>query len=454
MEVRSWKLETLGAVQVGHFNLKAEMQQRPGLSPIRRPAVRWVPSLYFAEGLPFAIAMTFSVAMYQKLGLPVHDVSFYTSCLYLPWVIKPLWGPLVDTTRTKRAWTVSLQFAVAALLALTALLLPTNYFLPATLASLGLMAFASATHDIAADGLYLLGLTQHEQAWWVGIRSICYRAAVIVGGGQLVILAGKLEARGDERFAWSTALFAAAGTVLLLALWHWRNLPRPVTDVPVHAENNAPTAAGDFRSAFRSFFTKPGLGLALGFILCYRLDEAQLAKIITPFLLGARAAGGLGLDTTALGLVSGTGGVLALTGGGLLGGWLVARFGLRQILPGLVAAMYLPKLGYVLLAWLQPHSYAAITAAVVAEQFGYGLGFTAFMLYLVYFVDGPYRTAHYALATGFMALGMMVPGLWSGWLAEHLGYRWFFPWVMLSTVPGLTLAWRLRAKIDPHFGKK
>lgn len=423
-------------------------------NPTHRPAVRWVPSLYFAEGLPFAIVMTFSVAMYKQLGLPVHDVSFYTSCLYLPWVIKPLWGPLVDTTRTKRAWTVSMQFTVAALLALTALLLPAQYYLPATLVSLGLMAFASATHDIAADGFYMLGLTSHEQAWWVGIRNICYRAAVIVGGGQLVILAGKLEARGNERFAWSAALLAGAAILLLLAFWHWHNLPRPASDVPARATSSSPGSSHPFGAAFQSFFRKPGLGLALGFILCYRLDEAQLAKIITPFLLDTRATGGLGLDTTVLGLVSGTGGVLALTGGGLLGGWLIARFGLRQILPVLVAAMYLPKVGYVLLAWTQPHHLAAITAAVVTEQLGYGLGFTAFMLYLVYFVDGPYRTAHYALATGFMALGMMVPGLWSGWLAEHLGYRWFFPWVMVSALPGLIFAWCLRARIDPHFGKK
>lgn len=421
----------------------------------------WVPTLYFSQGIPYVMVMTFSVVMYKRLGISNTDIALYTSWLYLPWVLKPLWSPLVDITRTKRFWVVSMQFLVTAGLALAALAIRGPAFFRGSLALLWMMAFASATHDIAADGFYMLSLTQHQQAWWVGLRSTFYRTAMIVGSGLLVMLAGWLEDRyaapgtkaavGSATVfrAWSITLLVAAGLFLGFSGWHARVLPRPASDGPVRSGRSW---AEEFFTTLGAFFRKPGIGMTLAFILLYRFDEAQLSKVISPFLLDSRAAGGLGLTTEEVGLAYGTVGVLALTCGGLLGGFTAARFGLKRMLPIMVAGMYLPKLAFVFLSWTQPASFPVACAAVALEQFGYGFGFTAFMLYLLYFADGPHRTAHYALCTGFMALGMMVPGLWSGWLADHIGYRHFFLWVLVSALPGLTVS--LLLKVDPHFGKK
>jgi len=633
-----------------------------------RSAWFWVPSLYFSQGIPYVIVMTMSVVMYKRLGISNTDIALYTSWLYLPWVIKPLWSPLVDITRTKRFWVVAMQFLVALTLALAAGAVRTSGFLAWSLVLFGIMALVSATHDIAADGFYMLSLSPHEQAWWVGLRSTFYRAAMIVGSGLLVVLAGVLEGRnglpplaipvsagpdssaasepgpaqivfhepagelrvvaqpgaleiarteltaaaaaeliessrrwneehgfhetapapanetelgrrvsifqssakrvfatpariwhhtvaqplgqwlkthfpndrtaatpkagnvgtiwlalskppaagqniivdfepaksglqfiglggGDRGFsvreggrlgfnqknwnqpavvviqldpksppdatmvfqatsgdiprAWSLTLFLVAGLFLAFSCWHSVMLPRPAADGPVvtHAKLRA-----EFFATLGSFLQKPGIIPALAFILLYRFDEAQLSKVISPFLLDHREAGGLGLLTGQVGLAYGTFGVLALTGGGLLGGFLAARHGLKKMLPFMIGAMYLPKLVFLFLACTQPDNFLAICGAVAAEQFGYGFGFTAFMLFLLYFADGPHKTAHYAIGTGFMALGMMIPGMWSGWLADIVGYKHFFTWVIGCTLPGMVLA--LRLKIDPGFGKR
>jgi PAT family beta-lactamase induction signal transducer AmpG len=416
----------------------------------RRNPWLWVPSLYFAEGVPYVIVMTMSVIMFKRLGISNTDVAFYTSWLYLPWVIKPLWSPFVDITRTKRLWVVSMQFIVAAALALAACAIPTSNFFKISLAIFWLMAFASATHDIAADGFYMLSMSQHEQAWWVGLRSAFYRAAMIVGSGLLVMLAGALENKtGHNQTAWSITLFSVAGLFLVFSVWHTAMLPRPVNDVPV---GNRGALLSDFLGTLRSFFQKPGVGMAIAFILFYRFDEAQLTKVTSPFLLDARANGGLALATASVGQAYGVFGIIALTCGGLLGGFLAAKYGLKKMLPIMLCAMYLPKLAFVFLSYTQPSSFPIVCAAVSVEQFGYGFGFTAFMLYLLYFANGPHPTAHYAICTGFMALGMMIPGMWSGWLVDHVGYRHFFLWVICCALPGLFLA--LRLKVDPSFGKK
>ncbi len=421
----------------------------PLVTRSRRPWY-WVPSLYFAQGIPYVIVMTLSVVMYKRLGISNTDIALYTSWLYLPWVIKPLWSPLVDITHTKRLWVVTMQFLVSVGLALVALAVPIHHFFVVTLVLFGLMALASATHDIAADGFYMLALDQHEQAWWVGMRSAFYRVAMITGSGLLVVLAGRLEKQsGNIPLAWAITLAVTAVIFLIFSCWHLFMLPRPAKDGPVlggrsHVE--------EFFVTLGSFFQKPGIGMTLAFILFYRFDEAQLGKVISPFLLDERVKGGLGLATEQVGLAYGTFGISALLGGGLLGGFLAAKFGLKRMLPIMVGAMYLPKLMFLVLAYTQPEQFPAICTAVAFEQFGYGFGFAAFMLYLLYFADGPHRTAHYALCTGFMALGMMIPGMWSGWLVDHLGYKHFFIWVMFSTLPGLALA--LNLKIDGNFGKR
>jgi PAT family beta-lactamase induction signal transducer AmpG len=638
--------------------------------PGRRNPWLWVPSLYFSQGIPYVIVMTMSVVMYKRLGLSNTDIALATSWLYLPWVIKPLWSPLVDITRTKRFWVVAMQFLVATGLAGVAMAVSGAGLFRWSLILFWMMAFASATHDIAADGFYMLSMSRHEQAWWVGLRSTFYRTAMIVGSGLLVVLAGVLEsknglppleiaveavasdaairtqqaivvpsaptsvdlhlvanpsslqipcrdlsapeakvmieearhwnkehgllqeiviaqnadekswwsesvsaplskfiftplgnawsaavsqplgeflrahfsrqaararpadagnvglirlalsqpaapgrsvvvtierkkrgleyfglAKGDRGFrliegerlvfnstnwnqaaivavqldpklqssasvvftaisgnipkAWSITLLAVAGIFLGLCCWHGNMLPHPAADGPVVSGRGL---GREFLSTLGSFFRKPGVGMALAFILLYRFDEAQLVKVISPFLLDNRAAGGLGLTTSQVGLVYGTFGILALTCGGLFGGFTAAKYGLKKMLPFMVGSMYLPKLAFIFLSFAQPENFLVTCAAVAVEQLGYGFGFTAFMLYLLYFADGAHKTAHYAICTGFMALGMMIPGLWSGWVADVIGYRHFFVWVVISAVPGLLLA--LRLKVDPQFGKR
>jgi PAT family beta-lactamase induction signal transducer AmpG len=610
----------------------------------------WVPSLYFSQGIPYVIVMTMSVVMYKRLGISNTEIAFATSLLYLPWVIKPLWSPLVDITKTKRSWVVTMQFLISAGLAAVAFSVPMGNFFKLSLILFGVMAFASATHDIAADGFYMLSMSKHEQAWWVGLRSTFYRTAMIVGSGLLVVLAGVLESRnglapveipvgarasavqaqlldpqfvhpapdaGDlhviaqpgslqiqttersaeeakrvidlakswnrargftvdesappkreesgkswwtehiseplgnvlksnfpkppktaaapvagnvgaifvslsknpgrevavnlgrklsgieyiglgksdkgfrliegERFifnpnnwnqpamaviqldpklkadaavafvatsgnipvAWSITLFVVAGLFLAFSCWHSVVLPRPANDGPVVTNRSF---TGEFFATLGSFFKKPGILMAMAFILLYRLDEAQLSKVLSPFLLDSRENGGIGLTTSQLGLAYGTFGILALTGGGLLGGFLAAKHGLKRMLPILVGSMYLPKLVFIFLSYTQPDNFLLICGSVALEQFGYGFGFTAFMLYLLYFADGPHKTAHYAICTGFMALGMMLPGMWSGWVADLIGYKHFFVWVLCSAIPGFTIAMTL--KVDPQFGKK
>ncbi len=615
----------------------------------------WIPSLYFSQGIPYVIVMTMSVVMYKRLGISNTDIALYTSWLYLPWVLKPLWSPVVDITRTKRFWVVLMQFLISFGLALVAFSVRGSAFFKWSLFLFWIMAFASATHDIAADGFYMLSLSKHDQAWWVGLRSTFYRTAMIVGSGLLVVLAGTLEsknglapitvtvnartaadasatnspstpteasaemrivaktsnldipltarsadeaatiideakqwnrnhgflqeitvtkknvsiapaqgpisqawsnsvsgplrrflaaqfpkeskttprsagnvgiielsvsrppaagqnvvvtferqkrgleyiglAKGDKGFrlldgerlvfnsdnwnqaakaviqldpkltkeasvtfiagsgniplAWTITLFVVAGLFLGFSCWHSVVLPRPVNDGPVVGGKSL---LGEFFATLGSFFRKPGVLMAMAFILLYRFDEAQLVKVISPFLLDSREAGGLGLTTSQVGLVYGTFGILALTCGGLLGGFLAAKHGLKKMLPFMVGSMYLPKLAFIFLSYAQPENFLITCAAIAAEQFGYGFGFTAFMLYLLYFADGPHKTAHYAICTGFMALGMMLPGLWSGWIADIIGYKHFFVWVICCALPGLTLA--LTLKVDPQFGKK
>jgi len=409
----------------------------------------WVPSLYFGQAIPYVVANYLSVILYKDMGVSNTDIAFYTSLLYLPWVIKPLWSPLVELAGTKRRWTVGLQVALAASLAATGAALHLPGWFSASLGVMWLMAFASATHDIAADGFYMLGLPQKQQSAFVGVRSTFYRLATLAANGPLVILAGVLTTRlGDAQQAWSIVLFALGGLFLLLSAWHQAMLPRPDVD---HRAVEGNLVAG-FAETFASFFRKRDIWLILGFILTFRLGEAQLLKLVAPFLKDPVAKGGLGLTTAQYGTAYGTIGILALTVGGLFGGWLISRLGLKRCLWLMVAGVHLPDLVFVYLSSAQPQSFAVISGFLAIEQFGYGFGFTALMMYMIMVADGPYKTAHYALCTGLMALGMMVPGMWSGALQEMLGYRHFFVWTCLATIPAFVMAALVR--IDPAFGKK
>ncbi|VAW16455.1 AmpG permease [hydrothermal vent metagenome] len=599
----------------------------------------WVPSLYFAEGIPYIIVMTLSVIMYKRLGISNTDIALYTSWLYLPWVIKPLWSPIVDILKTKRFWIVTMQLIIGAGLAGVAFTIPVESFFQYTLAFFWLLAFSSATHDIAADGFYMLGMPTGDQAFFVGIRSTFYRFAMLTGQGLLVILAGALEnatglepvnikvaARneivndisfrpesfnrleeegklyfssideltipigniakskadsisrlvekwniqnnfyeadeiagrqkteswwgmevsrplktflknkfnsdevqvlnsvgniaiipfqlskkpaegqnvvlnfgyekgdasikllktyryefnesnwdkpafavvqldsklkktaqaafvgrsGNIKFAWSVVLACIAALFVLFSAYHRFALPHPVSDKPNKTQGRS--VIGEFLETFVSFFKKKGIGVALLFLLLYRLAESQIVKMASPFLLDAREVGGLGITTGDLGIVYGTAGIIALTIGGILGGIAASRKGLKYWLWWMAIAINLPNVSYLLLSIFTPGSLWYISAAVVVEQFGYGFGFTAYMLFMIYISEGKHKTAHFAITTGFMALGMMVPGMVSGWLQEVIGYRDFFAWVLICSIPVFFVLPFM--KIDKSFGIK
>ena len=412
----------------------------------------WIPTLYFAQGLPYVAVMTISVIMYKRLGISNAELAFYTGWLNLPWVIKPLWSPFIDLIKTKRWWITWMQLLIGAGLAGIAFTLPTDYFFQLTLAVFWLMAFSSATHDIAADGFYMLGLNTHEQALFVGIRSTFYRIATIAGQGLLIMLAGHLESTTNNiPFAWSITFMVLAGLFLALWAWHKFILPRPDADKAA-CEVSASTLMQEFWATFASFFRKKQAGIAILFMLLYRLPEAQLAKMSIPFLIDPVGEGGLGLTTEQIGFVQGTVGIIGLTLGGILGGIAVSRHGLKRWLWPMVCAISIPDIVYVYLSYVQPASLALVNTCVFIEQFGYGFGFTAYMLYLIYFANGEHKTAHYAICTAFMALGMMIPGMFAGWLQEVMGYKLFFIWIMVCTLATFGAAALL--KIDPEFGKK
>jgi len=573
---------------------------------------RWVPSLYFAEGIPYVLVMTLSVIFYKRMGVSNSEIALYTSWLYLPWVIKPLWGPVVDILKTKRFWILVMQLFIGAGLAGVAFVIPVDRYLQFTLAFFWLLAFSSATHDIAADGFYMLGLSKGDQAFFVGIRSTFYRIAMLTGQGLLVILAGYFEAKtglppvdvqvyavdgqsttefqpeliiadptggdtyfvsaeevqigmaritgaeaeslmsrvdawnsshgfypaeekeegagpgteltgnmgytwfrlstrpeegenivlnfsfdkgdksislarsyrfefnesnwdmpafavfkldpklnkatsasfsglsGNIRFAWSMVFAIVALLFAGFHIYHRFALPRPPEDV-----SNRTGEGGfmkEFLITFADFFRKKNIGVILLFLLVYRLGESQLVKLASPFLLDSREADGLGLTTGDLGLIYGTIGIISLSLGGIIGGIAASRKGLKHWLWWMVAAMNLPNLVYVFLSYVMPSSLWVVGASVAVEQFGYGFGFTAYMLYMIYVSEGKHKTAHFALTTGFMALGMMIPGMVSGWLQELIGYQHFFIWVMICTIPSFVVIPFL--KIDPKFGKK
>ncbi len=411
----------------------------------------WVPSLYFAEGVPYVMVMTLSVIFYKRMDISNSDIALYTSWLYLPWVIKPLWSPFVDILKTKRWWIVTMQLLVGAGLAGVALTIPMPSFFQYTLAFFWLLAFSSATHDIAADGFYMLGLSQYSQTYFVGIRSTFYRIAMLSGQGLLVILAGYFESSlGNVRIAWKLVFLIVASLFALFSLYHSWILPQPDDDKS--RSESLKKMLHEFGETFVSFFQKKNIWVSIIFLLVYRLGESQLVKLASPFLLDPVEKNGLGLSTSELGFIYGTVGIIALSLGGIIGGIAASTKGLKYWLWWMVLAMNLPNLVYLYLSIAMPSSRFIISASVAIEQFGYGFGFTAYMLYMIYISEGAFKTAHFAFTTAFMALGMMVPGMISGWLQELIGYQNFFIWVMICTIPGFAVIPFL--KVDEKFGIK
>ena len=430
----------------------------------------WVPTLYFAEGIPYFLVNNISVMMFAKMGVPNGQMALFTSLLYLPWTVKPLWSPFVDIIKTKRWWILAMQALMTAAMVLLTITLPKPdaaliasgetpmSMFTFTLILFIITAFASATHDIAADGFYMLALTQKNQAAFVGIRSTFYRLSSIFGQGVLVAIAGLIETKtGNIPTSWRLTLMISAILFAAITVYHTFFIPKPADDtshLKAGTGNKTKEIFKEFGRTFATYFTKPGVVLVIVFMLLYRLPEAFLIKMCMPFLVAARDAGGLGLPTAEVGIVYGTIGVIFLTVGGIIGGLMASRWGLRKSLWPMAACMTLPCLTFVYLSIVQPTSLVAISIAVAIEQFGYGFGFTAYMLYMMYFSEGEFKTAHYAICTAFMALSMMIPGMFAGYIQESLGYVDFFWMVMICCIATVAVTILARRNVDPDYGRK
>ncbi len=429
----------------------------------------WVPTLYFAQGIPYFIVNNISVLMFAKMGVPNGEMALFTSLLYLPWTIKPFWSPFIDIIKTKRWWTISMQILMSIAFILLTLSIPKPdeatiaagttpiSMFTVTLVLFIITAFASATHDIAADGFYMLALKQSDQAAFVGIRSTFYRLASIFGQGVLVAIAGTIELKyKDIPLSWTITMLVTAAMFSLVTFYHLFAIPKPASDKSVLTPGTASAKAifKEFGRTFATYFTKPGVWLAIAFMLFYRLPEAFLIKMCMPFLVASKEAGGLELSTAEVGIVYGTIGVIFLTVGGILGGLFASRIGLKKSIWWMAACMTLPCLTFVYLAIGQPDNLFAISTAIAIEQFGYGFGFTAYMLYMMYFSEGEFKTSHYAICTAFMALSMMIPGMFAGYLQEAVGYINFFWIVIVCCAATIVVTVFADRKIDPTYGKK
>ena len=415
---------------------------------------KWVPSLYFVEGIPYIIVGSVALILFKRMGLSDTACTAYTSWLALPWAIKPIWSPFIDIFKTKRWWIITMQAVIGIALGTIAFTLPTSFFLQAALALFFLIAFSSATHDIAADGFYMLAQDEQQQALNVGVRSTFYRLATIFSEGLLLMLIGLLEVYTRKSVvAWSWGLGAIGLLFFIIAAYHNWALPRVKEDQGTSSDNvSVREVMEQFLETFAAFFRKPHALIAMVFLLIYRLPEAILVKLTPLFLSERMSQGGLGLTTSEYGFVKGTVGVIGLTFGGIIGGILVSRDGFARWKWPMALSMSLPNIFYVLLAYYQPHNLLWINLAVGIEQFGYGFGFTLYMLYMLYFSQGALKTAHYAICTAFMALSMIIPGLFSGWIADHLGYYNSFILVMLLIPLSFFVCHLIRVPAD--FGQK
>ena len=412
----------------------------------------WIPTLYFASGLPYHAITSISDIMYKDMGISNSDIALYTSILLIPWTIKPLWSPFVEMISTRRKWTLYSQIVLAICFTIIAISIPSKNFLPLTLCAFMAGAFVSSTHDIALDGFYILGLPQEKQSFFSGIRNTFYRIATVFGSGILVMLANKLAHNfGNNAIAWSATFITTAAIMAFLFIYHRKALPKPHKDISREI-NNVSKIFSSFGDIIKSYFSKPGITSTILFLLLFRFPEAQLGKIGKLFLMDSAEAGGLALSLGDIGFINGVIGIIGLIAGGIAGGICISRKGLKYWLWPMVIAISLPDIVYVYMSMALPNDITIISSCIFIEQLGYGFGFTAYTLYMIYFAQGKYPTAHFAISTAFMSLGMMLPGMISGKIQEWLGYEHFFIWVMICTI--VTFSVSALIKIDTQFGKK
>jgi len=407
----------------------------------------WVPTLYLVEGLPYAIVNTIALAVFKDMGVDNGTLGPLTTLISLPWLIKPLWSPFMDIFRSKRWWILLTQFTMFIVIAAIALFLP-FCSMSVLLALFVVVAFASATHDISADGYYMLALDRQRQSSFVGIRNTFYRGGLVLGQGLLVMLGGVLQKRtGDIPRSWAAVLFICAALLACIAFYHLFTMPHPGEDKDRRDVGSASHIWAEFAESFKSFFMKKGVWWAVAFLLLYRLPEALSLNLLYPFFKDGAEVGGLGAGTEMYGLVYGTFGVVALLLGGILGGIYASKKGLRASMWPMAFSLALPCAVYLLMAIFRPSSVWTIGSLIVLDQFGYGFGFTAYTLFMMRFVDGPLKTSHYALCTAFMWLSMKLPALVAGYLQQWLGYIGFFTLVMVSCVGTIIAAVIARSKI-------
>ena len=408
----------------------------------KKAAWAWVPSLSFADGLPLVILMAVSLIFYKQMGLSNTAVTFYTSWMYLPWILKPVWSPFIDLVKTKRWWVLLTEILLGAAFGGVAFTIPTSFWLQGTLFFFWVAAFTGASHCVAADGFYLLALNEQQQAWFMGIRQMADRLATIFGQGVLVMVAGNLQVifRGSIRYSWSLTFYGLAGVFLALWLWHSQMLPHARDDRQRPIVRARAILSG-FVLTFRTFLRKEGIIRALCFIMLFRLSEALLSKISPLFLIDASHNGGLGLAPQEYGLVQGTVGMIGVIIGSIIGGIAVSRGGLHKWLYPMVLAYSLPSAIYLGLAYWLPDSLTVVSVAVFIEQASTGFGLTAYMMFLIYYNRGEFRTSHYAISSALMTLSLMLPGLMAGGLEESLGYRHFF----LLTLVLIAVTWGVAA---------
>jgi len=411
-------------------------------APVRRPPISWVPTLYFAEGLPLWVVLLVAGQMYKSMGIGNDLISRWTGIIGFAWVFKPLWSPFLEALGTNRSQVVLFQFIGGGSLMVLAFTLNLPAFFGLSIAMLGVVAVASATHDIAADGLYIASLSRKLQAEYAGWQGAFYNAAKFASAGGLLILAGHLEKVTTVARAWTIVFGILGVTLIALGVYHAWALPRRVG--PARSVRSLRDALQTLQEVFVAFFRKPGIWLAIVFIILFRAGEGQVTNIAPLFLRDARAAGGLGLDPAQVGWAYGTAGTLAFIAGSIIGGYFAAWVGLRRAMVFLIVGMNLPNLAFFYLSTAMPTDLSVIIAAIFVENLGFGFGFVGLILYMMQVVSpGKYQTAHYAFGTGFMALGLVIFRSISGDIQVAIGYKNFFFFVLLCAIPVLLLSLRI-----------
>lgn len=405
----------------------------------------WVPTAYFAEGLPFVAIAAASALMFKNLGISDTQIAFWTSLIMLPWTIKPLWGPFLEMYKTKKYFVVATQLLTGVLFGLVAFSLSLPDFFTYAIALLAMIAFSGATHDMAVDGVYLNALTPKLQAQYIGWQGAAYNIAKILSGGALVYLAGQLELKLGVVNAWMIVMGIYGAVMVSLGIYHMRMLPSGGAATTV---NSTKEGFETLRNVILTFFQKKHIWFGILFIILYRFAEGQAIKITPLFFKAARDQGGLGLTTSEIGIVYGVFGAIAYVLGSIAAGYYVSNTGLtKKTLLILCCFFNLPFIMYALLAILLPSNLVFIAAAVAIEYFGYGFGFVGLTLFMMQQIaPGKYKMAHYAFATGIMNLGVMIPAMLSGYLSDIMGYKTFFIWVLFATIPAFLVTWLVPLK--------